>query len=197
MRTLLAAALLLTTGCSYAPDFASGTLKCSSDRTCPEGYGCVDTYASGANSPTQLCYKNQHVKFAGRWIFGAPTPQNLNCGGVKMANDLSGDYLDLIGDAAGKADLSADYYCVWSLNVSGDQATLAPSAACTKPAPDPTMMLKYTWHADRFTITTTDGRTGTLDASIPFNYEYTDATGGTGSCSMTITSTMTKGTASP
>jgi hypothetical protein len=188
MRSMFAAALLLlTAGCSYSPDFASGTLKCSADQTCPEGYGCVE----------QLCYKNEHVKFAGHWIFGSPSPQKINCGGVMMNQDLAGDYLDVIADETGHGDLSGDYYCVWSLHVSGDKATLAPSAACTKADPDPTMMLKYTWHADKFTITTTDGRTGTLDASIPYDYQYTDVAGATGTCSMTITSTMSKGTASP
>jgi hypothetical protein len=179
-RTLFAALLLVTAGCSYAPDFPSGTLKCSTDRTCPEGYGCVN----------QLCYKNEHVKFAGHWVFGTPSPQNINCGGVMMNQDLAGDYLDIAGDEAGKADLSGFYYCVWSLNVSGNKATLAPSGSCS--ADDPTMAnLSYTWHADRFTVTTTDGRTGTLDASIPYEYNLA---GATGSCSMTITSTMTKGT---
>ena len=35
-RTMFAALLLLTAGCSYAPDFASGKLQCSADQTCPD-----------------------------------------------------------------------------------------------------------------------------------------------------------------
>jgi hypothetical protein len=179
----LAAALLVGAGCHYAPDIAGGTLMCAADSSCPDGYGCVGDF----------CYRDDEVKFIGSWIFGSPTPQIVNCGGVMMNQDLAGDYLDVGADVTGTADLSAFYYCDWGVKVSGDRLVLVPGGSCSAPdtvTPD----LSFTWHAQRFTITATSATTATLDASIPYEYNLA---GATGSCTMTITSTMSKGTPSP
>ncbi len=180
----LAAALLVGAGCRYAPDVPGGTLMCASaDRACPDGYGCVG----------EFCYRDDQVKFIGQWTFGTPTPQVINCGGIMMNQDSAGDWLDVGANVTGNADLGAFYYCDWGVNVSGNRLVLAPGTSCS--APDPvTADLTFTWHAQRFTITSTSATTATLDASIPYDYNLA---GATGSCTMTITSTMSKGTPSP
>jgi hypothetical protein len=47
----------------------------------------------------------------------------------------------------------------------------------------------YTWHGQAFTLTTTNGRDGTLVADIP--YDFVTATG-SGTCTMHFTGTMRK-----
>ncbi len=47
---LVALVALGAARCTYSPDFPSGTLKCSSVNSCPEGYAC--------DGPSNLCYKN-------------------------------------------------------------------------------------------------------------------------------------------
>jgi hypothetical protein len=47
---VLALVALGAARCTYSPDFPSGTLKCSSVSSCPEGYAC--------DHPSNLCYKN-------------------------------------------------------------------------------------------------------------------------------------------
>jgi hypothetical protein len=39
--------------CTYSPDFPSGTLKCSTVGSCPEGYACV--------APSNTCYKHSEI----------------------------------------------------------------------------------------------------------------------------------------
>jgi hypothetical protein len=197
------AALLLGAGCRYSPDIESGTLKCSAAGECPEDFICgTDGFCykpgggpgagghgggggggSGGGDPSS--------KFLGRWTFGSPTPQTIVCTpGGPMNGNLAGDFIDITRGST--ADLSTHYYCDWSLNVdpTGNKAVLVAGTSCNGPDPyNPT--IAYTWHGERFTITSTGANTATLDASVP--YEYVLA-GAAISCTMTITSTMTKGT---
>jgi hypothetical protein len=187
----LAAIFLAAAGCSYSPNPESGTLMCSvvGDR-CPEGYGCTDGF----------CYKNgegpsntdPRANFLGRWVFGTPTQQVITCAdGGDMNNELAGDFIDVT--TKGAAQMSAFYYCTWTLNVNaaGNQAILVPGTMCS--ASEPAVPgLSYTWRGEVFTVMTSGGNTATLNASIP--YDKVIAGAATVHCTMSFTSTMTKGT---
>jgi len=187
-RRALVAALVLAAGCSYSPNPESGTLMCSVDGDlCPEGYGCQAGF----------CYKdgegpsNPRDKFLGHWTFGTPTPQVITCAdGDNMNNDLSGDFIDIT--TLGAAQLSAFYYCTWTLNVNaaGNATVIVPGMTCTAAEPK-VPGLSYTWRGETFTVTTNGGNTATLNASLP--YDKVVAGTPTIPCTMTITSTMTKG----
>ena len=41
MVMTVATALVAAGSCTYAPNFADGTLQCSSDGQCPKGYSCA------------------------------------------------------------------------------------------------------------------------------------------------------------
>jgi hypothetical protein len=187
--TFLSTLLLLAAGCSYSPNPESGTLMCSVDGgLCPEGYGCTSGF----------CYKdgegpsNSRAKFVGRWMFGSPTPQVITCAdGGNMNNDLTGDFIEVTNQGA--AQLSTFYYCAWTLNLNaaGNATVIVPGTTCS--APEPTVpQLSYTWRGEAFTVTTNDGNTATLNASLP--YDKVLAGAAAVPCTMTITSTMTKGT---
>jgi hypothetical protein len=206
LSLVFVAALLLGGACQYSPEIESGKLKCSSPGSeCPEGFSCTDG----------LCYKagegpgagghggsgaggrggsggggDLAGKFLGHWVFGSPTPQTIACsGGVTMNGNLAGDFIDVVRSTP--ADLSTHYYCDWSLNAdsTGAKAILVPGTSCSGTDPyNPT--ITYTWHGERFTIASTGANTATLDASIPYDYVLA---GANVSCTMTITSSMTKG----
>ena len=65
---------------------------------------------------------------------------------------------------------------------------IRPGGTCTKPDPN-TPTTSYTWHGESFTLTTTNGTSGMLEASLP--YEYTSVLGN-GSCTMKFTGPVTK-----
>jgi hypothetical protein len=188
-RLALGVILLAGAGCRYAPSIESGTLKCSADNRCPEDYGCIEGY----------CYANEETaatsKFVGRWNFGAQTPQTITCAdGGNMNNNLGGDYIE-IGPGT-TAALTSFYYCDWNLNLNaaGNATVIVPGTSCS--AAEPAVPgLSYTWMGEAFTVTTSDGKTATLNASLP--YDKVIAGAATVHCTMTITSTMTKGTPAP
>jgi hypothetical protein len=194
MRTLISRALLAATvslalaaACGYDPTFEDGTLKCGSSNTCPDGYSCRSglcgangTGGSGANN----------AKFVGHWVFNAAaTSRTRVCSdGTNETTTPWDDFFDVvIGPVTA---LSTEYYCTWNLDVngSGTATTIRSGSMCTKP--DPTIPgTSYTWHGESFTLTTTNGTSGMLEASLP--YEYITALGN-GSCTMHFTGPVTK-----
>jgi hypothetical protein len=187
-RAALGAALVVAAGCSYAPDFPSGTLACSSDGTCPEGYSCADGVTCwrqgecpNSNEPA--------TKFVGHWDFVSPSTRTIICGAMTMpVENVTGDYVYLY--AADPVPLRTNFFCQWDLDIaaSGTSTSIRPGGTCSGPDPeDPTLI--YTWRGESFTLSTADGRTGTLQMSIPYDYQRpTDS----GSCTMTYTVTVTK-----
>jgi hypothetical protein len=206
-RALIGAALslALAAACGYSPNPEDGTLKCGSSNACPDGYSC----RSGA------CWKNggtgragtggggsagttgnggtgggSVAKFVGHWVFNGPqSSRTRECtDGSKETTTPWEDYFDVATGPV--AALSTDYYCTWNLDVAsnGNSTTIRPGGMCTKPDPGiPTT--SYTWHGESFTLTTTNGLSGMLEASLP--YDYTTALG-SGSCTMKFTGPVTK-----
>ena len=194
MRNLISRALLTATAalvvaaaaCGYDPSFADGTLKCGSSNTCPDGYSC----RSGTCSANAGGGNPNVAKFVGRWVFNADaSTRTRTCSdGTNEATTPWDDYFDVV--AGPVAALSTEYYCTWHLDVNGggNATTIRSGSTCTKP--DPTIPgTSYTWHGESFTLTTTNGTSGMLDASLP--YEYTTALGN-GSCTMHFTGPVTK-----
>lgn len=186
-RGLLGAALslVLAVACGYGPTFADGTLKCGSSNACPDGYSCRSgTCSKNGGSSVDV------TKFVGRWAFvAAQTTRTRECtDGTKETTTPWDDYFDV---AAGSvAALSTEYYCTWNLDVNGGGTATAirPGSMCSKP--DPTIPgTSYTWHGDSFTLTTTNGTSGMLEASLPYDYTTTL---GSGSCTMKFTGPVTK-----
>ena len=87
--------------------------------------------------------------------------------------------------------LATFYYCSWDLDLAsgGTSTVIKPGASCTATDNTVTPPTTYTWHGMLFTLSTTNGQSGTLAADLPFDYA---STAGTGSCTMHFTGTMTK-----
>jgi hypothetical protein len=205
-RVLLATALSLAiaTACGYDPNPENGMLKCGSSNSCPDGYSCMSgrcwkngrggssgggttgtagTGGAGGSSAT--------AKFIGTWVFDGPAStrtRQCNDGSAAEVINPWNDYFEITAGTA--APLLADYYCPWNLdlNSAGDTTVLRTGPTCSAPNPDvPTTM--YTWRGETFTLTTTNGTSGTLEASLP--YTYTALTG-SGSCTMKFSGKVNK-----
>jgi hypothetical protein len=213
--TLAAAVAAGLAACGYSPNPQSGTLMCGPNASCPEGYSCRAQYCwrdsditgagGSAGGPAGTGGRGgsgggpggaggtggatSRTKFVGTWTFVAPAKRTRVCPGVNESVDWS-DFFEVTNGTVGA--LAAFYYCDWHLDVNAagtaTSIRLSPSQTCTKPDPDdPT--ITYTWVGESFTLTTTDGRTGTIDASLP--YDYTTSAG-SGHCTMRFTGPVTK-----
>lgn len=209
-RLLTGAALALIAlsghlACGYSPNPESGKLKCGRGQSCPEGYSCTDGLTcwknmggpdgggsdvkpadGGGDGPTV----NPAEKFIGRWVFGSGATQVIACSdGTGKTEDFTGDFVDVMAGTGG-VPLRAEYFCFWNLDVgpAGNATVIRQGTTCSRAATnDPTMM--FTWHGQSFTITTANGRTGTLSASIP--YDYQSATG-SATCTMQFSASLSK-----
>ena len=87
--------------------------------------------------------------------------------------------------------LATHYYCDWNLDIAagGTSTAIRPNMTCSLVDNSLTPPVTYTWHGMLFTLSTTNGLTGTLAADIPYDYS---STAGTGSCTMHFTGPMTK-----
>jgi hypothetical protein len=189
---LMAAA---TFRCTYAPDPASGTLKCSvSTMECPEGYACDGTFcnkktgadggaaghtgaagAGGGAGATGTAGAagagSEGAKFVGHWIYDTGSTETVDCtDGSNKQNDLATDYVDVAMSGAG---LTADYFCVWDLTLGpvGTGTVLQPGQSCSRSMTDATTgVTKFTWHGSTFTMKTAEGKKATLTATIAVDY---------------------------
>lgn len=215
LGALLAMPLLIAAACGYDPNPASGTLQCGSSNTCPEGYSCRSgrcwkddsggagsAGSSGSAGTTGTAGRGGSGgaggtaggpnldHFIGTWVFvGAQSKRTRQC--TDNTNETLTPWNDSFTvEAGGAAALKIGYYCpTWNADVSGSTTVIRPGQTC-----DDLIMLpgtKFTFHGESFTLTTTDGSTGTLEASLP--YEYGPATGASaGSCTMKFTGPVTK-----
>ncbi len=182
-RALLAVALstVAASGCGYDPNPPSGTLVCSAQGTCPEGYTCMGS----------TCWRpgeaSAAVRLIGRWTFVPPSRRLIRCTDGTGFDEAWSDFVDV--EEGGSTALRAFYYCDLDLNVSASGSTvLVPGPSCSADDTlDPT--IKYTWTPQTFTLSSADGSNATLDASIPYIKETPF---GTFSCSMDFTGTLTK-----
>jgi hypothetical protein len=183
-RALLAVALstLAASGCGYDPNPPSGKLLCSAQRTCPEGYSCMGTTCwrpGEASAATRLL---------GYWTFDAPPSRRvITCTDGTSFDDAWTDYF--VVEEGGSAALRTFYYCDLDLNVgaSGSTALVLGRTCSANDTLDPT--ITYTWTPQSFTLSTADGSSATLTASIPYIKETLV---GTYSCTMDFTGTLTK-----
>jgi hypothetical protein len=182
LGALLAMPLFIATACGYSPNPESGTLQCGSSNTCPEGYSC----RSG------LCWKGgggngDVTNFIGTWVFDGSASKR-----VRQCDDGTNETLmpwdDFVTiDAGAAAALSIGYYCSWDADVNGTKTVIRSDQFCE----DEIMLpgTKFTYYGESFALTTTNGATGTLEASIPYDYS---SVAGSGSCTMKFTGTVTK-----
>lgn len=191
-RALLAAALstLAAGGCGYSPNPVSGTLACGPAASCPEGYMCVSDGTCWRGGGPSTCGTTPAEKLIGSWLFVPPSRRQIVCTNGQTDTDTNWmDYFDV--QAGGSAALRAFYYCDLDLDIGATGATvLRPGGSCSaQDTTDPAGPVTYTWTPAIFTLSTTDGCTGSLAASIP--YTATTAAG-LNSCTMDFTGTLTK-----
>jgi hypothetical protein len=195
---LAAIAALSLAGCGYAPNPASGTLKCGSSNSCPDGYFCSNGFCwKDGQSPSDGGPRDAAGpdaspadKFVGTWTFGATLTRALACSdGSSSTTNVGGDYVAV---AAGTTTvLTADYYCLWNLDLAatGTSTVIRSGTTCSKTDSTVSPPVTYTWHGQSFTLTTADGHTGTLDAQLPYDYQSSTSTG---SCTMHFTGPVSK-----
>jgi hypothetical protein len=204
MRTLISRALLaasltavVATACGYDPNPESGTLHCGAQNSCPDGYSCTSgrCWRNGGGGSTGTGggggSSGSLGKFIGSWTFTAASSMRVRVctDGTNETMKPYDDFFDVT--AGGVSPLTTFFYCNWNLdvNASGTATTIRPGTSCSAPSTeDPTTT--FTWTGESFSLTTSDGRTGTLDASIP--YTYVGTLSGSGSCTMRFTAPVTK-----
>jgi hypothetical protein len=208
MRTTpaLAAMVLVLAGCGYAPNPESGTLRCGPGASCPQGYSCADglTCWKNGQSPGDGGLPSDGGpprdgaggdagaadKFVGTWIFGATFTKVITCtDGSSSTTNLAGDYVPVVAGTA--APLTADYFCLWNLDLvaAGTSTVIRSGTTCSKTDSTLSPPVTYTWHGQSFTLTTTDGHSGTLDAQLPYDYQ---SSASTGSCTEHFTGPVSK-----
>jgi hypothetical protein len=187
-RVLLGTALAIVAAaaCGYDPNPESGTLLCGPMNSCPQSYSCMNgaCWRDGAGGST-----GSTALLLGHWASNPNVTTRVRvCTDTTNETVFWDDFLDILPGTA--SALTTNYYCDWNLDVNagGTATTIRPAQTCTHPAAgDPTTM--FTWHGMTLTLTTTNGTSGTLDMSLP--YEYTTTTG-SGSCTMHFTGPMNK-----
>ena len=218
MRTGIARALFAATvavcaataACSYAPNPESGTLMCGPASSCPENYSCVDQYCwrdgdmsgragsggsgGGGRGGSGGSGGASANKFIGRWNFVPPDAKRVRvCPGVNETVPLPVDADDYITIEAGTVSpLAAFYYCDWNLdlNAAGTATVIRPGQTCSAIDTSQVPPVTFTWTGESFTLTTSNGTSGTIQASIP--YTYTSTTAGTGACTATFSGPVIK-----
>jgi hypothetical protein len=219
MRTLLsyglcalALSLVVATACGYDPNPESGTLKCGPMSSCPDNYSCMNGACwrngaaghagtggssgkgGGGGSSLGGSGASPSDKFVGTWSFDAANSTRVRvC--TDGTNETMHPYADSFDITAGSgsasaAALVADFYCPWNLDLTmaGTTTAIRSGQSCSHPDPNDAT-INFTWHADGFTLMTTNGTSGTADLSVP--YSYTTSTG-SGSCTMHFTGPVTK-----
>jgi hypothetical protein len=206
LGALAAMSLLIAAACGYSPNPESGALQCGSSNTCPEGYSCQSGRCwkdgaggqSGSAGTTGTAGRGGSgggggavgiEKFVGTWVFDAAASKRVRqC--TDGTNETMMPYDDALTISAGTgAPLLIGYYCGWNADVNGTTTVIRPGQSC-----DDLVMVpgtKFTFHGESLTLTTTNGTTGMLEASLP--YEYGPAAGASnGSCTMKFTAPVTK-----
>jgi hypothetical protein len=212
------AALIGVSSCGYDPNPASGEVKCGPSNSCPDNYTCMSgacwrnggagtTGRGGSGNPGSggragsggstagsagsggSGGSSQADKFIGRWTSDKNTAKR-----VRVCTDGTNEIIawdDFMDIAAGTTTaLTTMYYCDWNLDLAatGNATMIRTGATCTHPDPnDATIM--YAWRGETLTLTSTDGKNGTIDMSLPYSYTTSMSSG---SCTMHFTGPMSK-----
>jgi hypothetical protein len=198
MLGALVATPLLIVACGYSPNFESGTLQCASSNSCPEGYSCRSGRcwkdgaggqggSGGTTGQGGSGGGGNVANFIGTWVFnGAASKRTRQCN--DGTNETLMPWDDIVTIEAGTTSpIAIGYYCLWNADINGTATVIRPNQSCT----DALMLpgTTFTYRGESFTLTTTNGTSGMLEASLP--YEYASAAG-SGSCTMKFTGPVNK-----
>jgi hypothetical protein len=199
LGALMALPLLIAVACGYDPNPESGALQCGSSNTCPQDYTCrsgrcwkdgtggssgtTGQGGSGGGAPNI-------ANFVGTWAFDAAASKR-----TRVCTDGTNEILmpwddSFVVETGVVAPLRIGYYCPsWNADVNGTTTAIRAGQTCD----DLTMLpgTKFTFHGETFALTTANGTSGTLEASLPYDYD-TGAGVSTGSCTMKFTGPVTK-----
>jgi len=214
MRTILprsvagfALLLIVAAACGYDPSPASGTLKCGPQNSCPDNYTCMSgaCWRNGAAGSTGTGHgggggtggtstggtggSTSVDKFIGHWVFATGSQRVRVCPTLGVNETVAwSDFFDVTAGTI--SPLATSYYCDWNLDVNGGGTMTQLRTGTTCSAPDPNNAgISYTWTGESFTLSTTNGSSGTLDASIPY---VQMSSAGSASCTMHFTGPVTK-----
>jgi len=188
-KTSTLLALLLAVGCGYSPNPESGTLKCGTGGTCPEGYTC---------GLSNACWRpsDKPEPLIGCWLFDTNSLQRIDCSDNSTSTrDLSmpsdGFPADFVPILAGtESPLASDYWCPLELLVHGQSTQMEPNQDCVVTEANGDQFAQF---PERFSFSTTNGSTARFEFSLSFDFLL--ANGDSGSCSVRTSGTLTKGTA--
>lgn len=194
LRWLMAGALsagALALGCTYSPNFASGSLKCSTDGQCPDGYTCKQPYCCRSGDAT--CGGPSAATIAaylGTWKFTSAATLDTECSGtgssngpaafLTSANPVSTMALTDNGDGTLHAVWSEWSGCSYTLSLDNagahgaDAATWACEQQYSTTSTNPPQISKQLWIYDSFDIVTTDGKSATHDGVYYREDTYND-----------------------
>lgn len=185
--------------CAYAPDPASGTLRCGPSSSCPKGYSCASdqTCWKDGTSPSGAAGSGAagsgaagsgaagsgvagsgaagspvgDPAFVGHWIYQTGSKETVSCSdGSTKDNDLTSDYVDV---ALNSGTLTATYFCAWIVTLDSNMTTTVIRAgqSCSRNTTDATTgITHFTWRGTSFAMKTTDAKTATLQSTIGVDY---------------------------
>jgi hypothetical protein len=196
---LLALLVASATRCAYSPNPDNGTLQCGTGDSCPDGYRCV-TAGSGktcwknGETPTGTAGTSggagqggttgaagtgaagttvlpSGANFVGRWIFLAGSTETVSCTDNSTTMPvIVDDYMDVTQNGT---TIVEDYFCPWNenLNVTATGTTIRAGQSCSRTSSDATTgTTKFTWHGTTFNMSTLDGKSATLAATVGSDY---------------------------
>ena len=192
--------LALAAACGYDPNPESGTLKCGSSNTCPDGYSCRSGLcwkngAGGSSGTRRQRGRRRHGrqrgrdKFIGTWMFVAPSTRMIACtdGSPRTRTDPAGTTTFDVSRGAG--DGARDLLLLQlgpGRRRGGTSTVIRPGASCTATDPPSRPRPPTPGTARRSRCRPPTARAARSTPSIPYDYA---STAGTGSCTMHFTGT--------
>lgn len=195
-----AAAWLGVAGCSYAPHFKDGELRCSLAGECPEGYSCQNNacFATSADAGLGRDVPSQAVlnRYIGSWTLDSTAAVSNHCDdGTVEVRPLSPvdkpSIMTITAGTAGKFDLVSIWLCTLDLRVDAAGAHLYdPPPTCRHDTSADPAQPSATWTATRFDIVLGGGQSATHTATYTRLDQYADGTVVT--CAQMVTAPLTK-----
>jgi hypothetical protein len=170
--TMAAALVLMLAGaCTYSPAPADGTLACSLDGKCPDGYSCSAGVCRKKGGGGGGNGGSLQQRYLGTWVFTANSSIVTVCTGGPTTDTMEGELVHLVADPSGQGAIQTTDPCALSLTLDASSGTrLADSTPFCSGSDD---TFTYTWEALTFDFFASSTTAATLDSD--YDVVITDA----------------------